>query len=605
MKSSFILFVLFAVSACATNPTRKSYTPYEAPAKPAPKVNLIKRAQEAYSRGEYGNAIEALNSIQEKKLKDSERAEYWNLKGLVRLAEKNPVSAEIDFRRAIDSNQSPEYTGYYQYNLASSLQEQGKREAALKELNSVDLATMDQSDQKKVAALRERIVGGDTSPTTSLFPSVPSRVAGVVGSSGATSPSPTPSASVIPPPPAQVYSGPVNSTRVGLLLPLSGKYESFGKKVQKSIELAFQNSTDPKVKSYELIPVDSGDTPASNLEALKKLVEEHQVIAIIGPLLSKGLEALSEKSNFYQVPLISIAQVQGPVSSSLFSCAISIKDQASRMAEYAIKSRGFKRFAILAPSNKAGEEMAHAFWDEVQARGAEVKGFELYDPDLTDFREPVDKTLGLFYTETRAKELKDLADKRKELNITKKTMKTIQYFSLPPIIDFDAVFIADEAKTVGQIIPTFTYRDAKSLNFLGITTWNSNQLLTRAGEQAEGAIFPVSFNTLKPPVETKRFYDLYSATYSTYPGELDAIAFDAASMVIKTLNENPSTREEFKFKLETAGNIEGATGTLTMDAHRCSRNLALYTIKKSKFEMLNETASSEPPSSEGAEEKSE
>lgn len=334
--------------------------------------------------------------------------------------------------------------------------------------------------------------------------------------------------------------------------------------------------------------MDSGDSAASHLEALKKLVEVEKVIAVIGPLLSKGVDALSEKAAYYQIPLISIAQVQGPVSASLFSCSISTKDQAQKMASYAMDVRGLHRFAILAPSNKAGEEMAHAFWDEITAKGGEVRGFELYDPDLTDFREPVDKTLGLFYTETRAKELKELADKRKELKITKKTMKTIQYFTLPPIIDFDAVFIADEAKTVGQIIPTFAYRDAKNLSYLGISTWNSNQLITRSGDQAEGATFPVSFNTLNPPQETKNFYDLYNKTYSSYPGELDAIAFDAAAVAIKALGENPSTREEFKFKLETLGNIEGATGMISIKDHRCSRDLALYTVKKGKFEVVGD-----------------
>ena len=584
MKSSLnfvtpLILVCFVFNGCSSAPERKTYTPHSEAKPAAQRVSVLKKAQAQYGKGDYTSAIETLNSIQEKDLKDSERSEYWNLKGLIRLGEKSPEAAEIDFRHALDSNVSPEYASYYQYNLASSLHEEGKQDLALKQLNGIDTATMDQNDQKKVSALREKITQGDHGAPADATPLTP-------GVLVASSPSPAPSASPSATPVIEVYTGPTNASRIGLLLPLSGKYESFGKKVQKSIELAFQTSLDPKVKSYELVPVDSGDTAASHLDALRKLVEEEKVIAIIGPLLSKGVEALPEKAAYYQVPLISIAQVQGSLSSSLFSCSISTKDQATKMADYAVNVRGFKHFAILAPTNKAGEEMANAFWDEVKTKGGDVRAFELYDPEVTDFREPVDKTIGLHYTETRAKELKDLADKRKELDITKKTMKTIQYFELPPIIDFDAVFIADEAKTVGQIIPTFAYRNAKNLSYLGITTWNSTQLITRSGDQAEGAVFPVSFNTLSPPVETKRFYDLYNATYASFPGELDAIAFDAAAVAIKALNENPNTREEFKFKLETLGNVEGATGMISMQDHRCSRNLALYTVKKGKFQVL-------------------
>jgi ABC-type branched-subunit amino acid transport system substrate-binding protein len=217
-----------------------------------------------------------------------------------------------------------------------------------------------------------------------------------------------------------------------------------------------------------------------------------------------------------------------------------------------------------------------------------VKAFELYDPDLTDFREPVDKTLGLFYTETRAKELQELAEKRKELNITRKTMKTQQYFNLPPLADFEAVFIADEARTAGQVIPTFAYRDAKGLKYLGISSWNSPQLIQRAGDLVEGAAFPVAFNTLNPPEETKQFYDIFHRTHSSYPGELEAVAFDAAVLVLETLKETPGTRAEFTSRLEARKNVPGATGSLNVVGHRCSRNLDLYRVKKGAFEPVGE-----------------
>ncbi len=581
-----LLVASFALNGCASGPSRKTYTPggEEKPAA-SPKMSLIKKAQGQYGRGEYGPAIETLNSVSDNTLKDSERSEYWNLKGLINLSQKNPASSEIDFRHALDTNLSPEYSSYYQYNLATSLQEQRKSSEALKTLNAIDVATMDQNDQRKVSALRDKITQGDHGATATGAP---------LGAAPVVVASPTPS----PTPAVQVYHGPVDSNRVGLLLPLSGKYENFGKKVQKAIELAFQSSLDSKVKGFELIPVDSGDTVESHLAALKKLVEEEKVIAIIGPLLSKGVDQLPAAAAYYQIPLISIAQVQGQDSPSFVSCSISSKDQTAKMANYAINTRGFKRIAILAPSNKAGESFAHDFWDQVKTKGGEVRSFELYDPEVTDFREPTDKTLGLYYTEPRAKEIKDLADKRKEMNITKKTMKTIQYFELPPIIDFDAVFIADEAKTVGQIIPTFAYRNAKNLPYLGITTWNSNQLLSRAGDQADGAVFPVAFNTLSPPVATKRFYDLYNATYNSFPGELDAIAFDAAAVTISALLHNPSSRDEFRTVLDNLGEVEGATGAIKIQDHHCSRDLALYTVKKGKFEVLpdGEKAENKEPS---------
>jgi ABC-type branched-subunit amino acid transport system substrate-binding protein len=538
----------------------------------------IKRIQGMYSRGEYPRAIESLSRIHEPELRNSEKTEYWNLKGLIRLAEKNPQAAIINFKRALQYNPLPSHEPYYQFNLATAYLDGSKPTESKKVADAIKTEEMTAPDRKKVLALRERvnkIVSGQTDPKTQ--PESANVSATPVAQV-------TPSAS----PPRELYAGPVNRKRIGVLLPLSGKYENFGKRVQRSVELAFQSSTDEQSKSFELIPVDSGDSAESHEIALKKLVEEQEVIAVIGPLLGKHLDSLRSKAAFYQIPLISVAQVQGEADPQIFSCSISTQDQAARIARYAVQTLGLTRFAILGPDNKAGEEMAHAFWSELERLNAEVRAFELYDPDLTDFREPVDKTLGLFYTETRAKELEELAEKRKELNITRKTMKTLQYFNLPPLVDFEAVFIADEARTAGQVIPTFAYRDAKGLRYLGISSWNSPQLIQRAGDLVEGAAFPVAFNTLNPPEETKQFYDLFHRTHSSYPGELEAVAFDAATIVLETLKDAPGTRGEFTGRLEARKNVAGATGSLSMVDHRCSRNLDLYKVKKGVFEPVGE-----------------
>jgi ABC-type branched-subunit amino acid transport system substrate-binding protein len=573
---AFFGLLLISVSGCSQMPVRKGYTPAQDPvAEWDPKAEALKRAHSYYATGEYGNAMNSLGLVSEEKLNDAEKTDYYNLKGLIRLAEKNHPAAVINFKKAVASNPVKEYSSFYEYNLATAHAEAGNFDEAKLVLAKLDPTGMPEAEQKKVVILKEKVakrIKPESTATQGIHAVTPSTPA----------PGETTPAENVP-----VYSGDVNGKRIGLLLPLSGKYENFGKKVQRSVELAFQTSTDTQAKTFELIAVDAGETPDSHIEGLRKLVEEHQVIAIIGPVLSKTLESIKTKAEFYQTPMISVAQAQGALSSNIFSCSISVKDQVAKVVDYAMEFRNFKRFAILAPSNKAGKETARLFWDEVASKRGEIRGFELYDPDLTDFREPVDKIVGLHYTEPRNQEWVELAEKRKELNITKKTMKTIQYFNLPPIQDFDAVFIADEAKTVGQIIPTFAYRDAKAIPFIGISSWNSTQLIQRAGDLVEGAFFPVAFNIRNPPEATRRFYDLYSHTYNSHPGELDAVAFDSAAILIKGLSKSPSSRSELTKILEDLKGTEGATGEISMDGHRCARNLTLYGIKKGSFEVLD------------------
>jgi ABC-type branched-subunit amino acid transport system substrate-binding protein len=606
---SFILLLTLATSACSTSPKRRIYTPGQSTddsttAIHSPNADALKKIQNLYLNGQHDQALNLIELTAEEKIRLSDRAEFWNLKGLCLLAKKNPVAAEAAFDRSIKENRIPVYAGYFQYNLANALYEQKKFPETARVLKKIQLSQLDSEHQIKVKSLIARIVQVNpglmvvTAEDQTLEGTVapndvtnqPSGDSAAPSTSGGSNYEPimasnAPQFETVIPDPGQTYSGPVNAKRIGLLLPLSGRYESFGYRAKRAIELAFSQTETGQ--SVELVAEDAGETLASQLEALKKLVEVHHAVGIIGPLLGKDLISIAGLASQYQVPLVSIAAVQGVSGSHLFSCALSNRDQVKRILDYAMKDRGMKKFAVIAPKNKAGEELAHLFWTEVEARRGTIKGFEFYQPSDTDFREPVDKVLGLYYTDARQSEVDELEKKRKELNITRKTMKTAQYFNLSPLIEFDAVFIPDEAKTVGQLIPTFTYRDADKINFLGISSWNSQQIIQRAQANVEGAVFPVSYNTIDPGKPTKEFNERFRLAYDANPGEMEAIAYDAAQWVIKAWASGASDREAFRLSLEQSDTIEGATGTLNVNEHRCNRNLNLFIVERGKFKSFD------------------
>ncbi len=570
---SALFFLILAINnqGCSEGPIRRTYEPSTASTAVIENHpnELIKKIQALYLRGEYAAALAVINHTSEEKILEADPAQFWNIKGLCLLAQKRPLLAEAAFRKALDENRRPEFKDYFNYNLAAALYEGKKPEESLAVLQAIELETLDATHQHKVLSLKNKILQtqeNEISPSP-LAPPPP----------GATLTSASPS----PTPPISVYAGPVNPNRIGLLLPLSGKYESFGNRVKRTIELAFQQTE--LGKKVELITEDSGETPESHFAALQKLVEQDQVVAIIGPLLSKGIDLLATKAAEYQVPLFSIAQAQGPVSPQLFSCSISSHDQVVQVLDYAVNVKGMKRFAVIAPKNKSGEEFAKLFWDEADAKRAQIRAYEFYEPTDTDFRDPVDKSLGLYYQDARSKELEDLATQREQLKITKKTMKTQQYYNLPPIVDFDAVFIPDEARTVGQLIPTFAYRDADKLTYLGITSWNSSQLIQRAQNFVEKSVFPVAYDTLNPSAETQKFIKIFTDTYNGTPGEIEAIAYDSAKLMLAALEDHPSTRDEFRLKLEHPVAVEGGTGMVKLTEHRCVRKLTLYQVEKGKF----------------------
>jgi branched-chain amino acid transport system substrate-binding protein len=248
-----------------------------------------------------------------------------------------------------------------------------------------------------------------------------------------------------------------------------------------------------------------------------------------------------------------------------------------------------KRFAIIAPRDKFGEQYSQSYWDAVEALGGTVVGMESYSSGETDFRQVVDKLVGTYYKEARQREVDALAKTREEMKITRKTRKTAQYFELPPIIEFDAVFIPDEPKIVGQILPTFAYRDVDKVKFLGISTWDSPELLKRAANFAEGSVFVDGLFADSDSVPAQKFITRFMRDAGVAPTTIEAMAYDAGLAVetaLRDLNPGTLSRSEVRNRLKSVADVPGATGKITYRDGEYMRNLTLLTVKGGKITEL-------------------
>ena len=372
----------------------------------------------------------------------------------------------------------------------------------------------------------------------------------------------------------------VDDSAVGVLLPLSGKFAKFGQRAVQGIELAFRifNTKEPSSK-VRLILMDSGEEPETALKALNSLYYDHHVVAVLGPLLSKGIDVVSARAQELGVPLISLAQQPGAGGEYVFQSAITPKIQADEIARYAVQTLGLHKFAIVYPKDKFGEEYSQDFWNAVDSLGGKVVGIEAYNPTETDFRHVVDKLSGLYFTEFRQRELEALAKARDENHIKKRTRKTEQYFSLKPIVDYEAVFVPDEPKVAGQVLPTFAYRDVDKVKFLGTSAWNSLDLVTRAQKYAEGATFVDGYYAQSSSPTVQKFIDRYKATFNQEPTAIDAVVYDAASLLENVLIASSSlTRVEVKERLRDIKNFPGVTGKISFKEGQFTRTLKVLTI---------------------------
>lgn len=383
----------------------------------------------------------------------------------------------------------------------------------------------------------------------------------------------------------------VDPNVVGVLLPLSGKFAKFGRLCLNAITMAFgafeEMQEKPGTSSLRIVVKDSGESSESALSAFEALVQEEKAVAVIGPLLSKQFPVVARRAQEFGTPLLSLSQriEAGQLGSYVFPVALSPNQQIELIVNQAMSGAGFKRFAILAPSDSFGDEYVNLFWDEVEKRGGEIVGIERYAPKSTDFREEVKKLLGLEYTEARSIEQEDLKRREDQYAATLKVkgklrQRLLKAYELKPIVAFDAIFIPDDPATIGQIAPSFAVRDVDNVPMLGINTWNTSELIQRAGRYLQKSLFVDSFFAGSKSPESMKFVQDYMRFFNAIPGTIEVQAYDAASILIETIKDSlPNSRAKLRDQLMAKEKFTGISGDFRFRPEGVQRGAHLLSIR--------------------------
>jgi branched-chain amino acid transport system substrate-binding protein len=350
---------------------------------------------------------------------------------------------------------------------------------------------------------------------------------------------------------------------VGCLLPLSGRYETFGAKALKGIELALMqySSVNPKI-DIRLIIRDTEGNPDTT-EAIVNELADQKVAALIGPIIN-ATEAAKQAQSL-QIPIITMTQKEGvaDIGDYVFRNFLTPEMQMKTMVSFAIEHLGLKKFAILYPNEKYGTTFMNLFWDHVIAHGGEISGVEPYEPDQTDFTIPIKKLTGRYHNGPD-----EQSDK--------------------PIMDFDAIFIPDGPEKSGLILPQLAYYDVTNVYLLGTNLWHSDKLIQMAQQHAQGAIMPEIFFAESSNETVVKFVHNFTETYGEQPGFIEAIAYDTALMVFQSLgSQDLQSRESIKNKLLNISDFQGVTGKTSFNPNgEANKELFILQINGDKFSEL-------------------
>lgn len=363
---------------------------------------------------------------------------------------------------------------------------------------------------------------------------------------------------------------------VGVLLPLSGRYATFGELVRRGMELARQAYGPDAVR---FIYTDIADKDVS-LE-VDRLANEERVMALAGPITGgKALEA-ARQAQYQQVPILSLAQREGipELGDYVFRDSLTSRLQARALARYAVQEMGWTSFGILRPQSRFGEEFARVFSEEVGALGGLVTVEETYAPDATDFRRQIRLLMG---------EDPDAPDDPGPLS-EEEQLEDLFVPDFPPV-DFDALFIPDYADKIELIAPQLPFYGIENVPLLGINGWNDPDLLRHAGRYVEGAVFADGFFRYSSHPFVQDFVRRYFERYGEEPSILEAQGYDVAGILLSIFTRaDVRSREDVRLALSRLHNYPGVTGATSFDFNgEADKILFLLQIRQGRIVQLDD-----------------
>jgi ABC-type branched-subunit amino acid transport system substrate-binding protein len=324
---------------------------------------------------------------------------------------------------------------------------------------------------------------------------------------------------------------------VGVIVPQTGPayMRQYGELVLEGVRLAVQQQGAGGRKVELAVLDDAGDT--SRDAELVRTLEQRGAIAIIGPLLSGGVDHAAAARRDSALVVISPTASQVAVARNAYSLNEDDVNGATALAVYA-RSAGLTRVATLHSRSPDVARQAHVFADEARRIGLNVVSEIPYDSGTTTF----------------AKQIHTLVAAKPQ-----------------------AVFIPASERDVKQIAPQLSYYGLAA-QVLGGETWTGDEMLrTMDPKDLNGVIATTPLLRSQDPA-WKTFVDGYESTYRhTLDNPYPALGYDAARIVLSTPGGRVHARDVSR-KISTLRDFRGATGVLSVKDGKVSRTPLIVRI---------------------------
>ena len=333
--------------------------------------------------------------------------------------------------------------------------------------------------------------------------------------------------------------------KIGFNLPLTGDIPEVGEGSKNAAEMYLKDINDAgglevggQKYQLEFVYMDNESKAESATNVALKLIDQENVVAIIGPNSSKQAVPAGGTCNDNRVPMISPWSTNPNTTKDrpwVFRAAFLDPFQGPVVADFAAKKFGAKTSAVLFDvSNDYSKGLAEIFKSSWEAKGlGPVVAFESHGTKDQDF-----------------------------------SAQLTTIIAANP----DFIFVPDNYNQVALIV-----QQARDLGykgpFMGSDAWGTPDLIKLCGEQCYGNYFSTHYAAAGAKGATKVFIDRYEKAYGSVPADYAALTWDSIGIMVeaiknagKVVADPVEMRKMIRDGLAAIKSFDGITGSSKFDA---------------------------------------
>lgn len=349
-------------------------------------------------------------------------------------------------------------------------------------------------------------------------------------------------------------------TKIGVMLPLTGKYAGAAAAIREGIVAAYYK--DFRMERPEVVFYDTNNELESVVSIYRQAVTGGADL-VIGPLRKTVLAQLAAMENV-EVPILGLNYLQEYQESkpNFIQFGLLPEDEARQAAKYAIED-GYKNAIVLVPNTDWGQRQADAFSKSLEELGGEVLETNFFDPKANDFSRSIKALLNIDASSQRYKTIRATLGKKIEFEPRRRQ-------------DLDFIFLAAKPTQARLVRPQFNFHLASRIPIYATSSIYSGVQDTKADQDLNGASF-----VDMPWVLNSASIDEYRELSSEWPKRMKryqrlfALGLDAYNLIpdLAAMITNSDTKKT------------GFTGILQIENNRIYRSLDIADFRRGKPEL--------------------